>query len=45
MRSDIEPEPSRVVTNYTRTYAKKLKENVDIKKVIEEEVVERNNLF
>jgi AbrB family looped-hinge helix DNA binding protein len=36
--------PSEFIENYTRTYAKKLRKQVDVKKVIEEEVAERIGL-
>ncbi len=42
IRSDLKP--SEFVENYTRTYAKKLRKEVDVKKVIEEEVAERIGL-
>lgn len=33
--------PSEFVEHYSRTYGKKLKKEVDLKRIIEEEVVER----
>ena len=42
IRPDLKP--SEFVANYTKTYAKKLRREVDVKKVIEEEVAERIGL-
>lgn len=42
IRSDLKP--AEFIENYTRTYAKKLRKEVDVKKVIEEEVAERIGL-
>jgi len=42
IRPDLKP--SEFVENYTKTYAKKLRKEVDVKKVIEEEVAERIGL-
>ena len=37
----LRPVGTDCVANYTRTYAKKLRKEVDLKKIIEEEVAER----
>ena len=42
IRPDLKP--SEFVENYTKTYARKLRKEVDLKKVIEEEVAERIGL-
>lgn len=42
IRPDLKP--NEFVENYTKTYAKKLRKEVDVKKVIEEEVAERIGL-
>ncbi len=42
IRPDLKP--NEFVENYTKTYAKKLKKEVDVKKALEEEVAERIGL-
>ncbi len=42
IRPDLKP--GEFVENYTKTYSKKLRKEVDVKKVIEEEVAERIGL-
>ncbi len=42
IRPDLKP--NEFVENYTKTYSKKLRKEVDVKKVIEEEVAERIGL-